>query len=245
MQTETVYNDGMKYLECIINSGLFRNIDKSGYIDAFEKIEIIERSYFRGETIFYENDLIDWVCIVHSGSVRAEKNYPNGDIHIVSIFEENAIFGLEIVLSQRRTTPVDYIANENCRILFLSLKSLYGSRYTEAFRTVLTEKLADENIRMGHKIEILAERGLRDRVLIYLSILAGKSGSNVVTVRMSREQMAQYLCVNRSALSNELNKMKREGLIDFKRHQFRLLDCYAESRSLNTYDHKKAGQPND
>ena len=43
-------------------------------------------------------------------------------------------------------------------------------------------------------------------------------------MRMSREQMAQYLCVNRSALSNELNKMKREGLIDFKRGQFWLLD---------------------
>ena len=124
-----MYNGGMKYLECIINSGLFRNIDKSGYIDAFERIEIIERSYAKGETIFYEGDMIDWICIVHRGSVRAEKNYPSGDIHIVSIFEEDAIFGLEIALSQRRTTPVDYIANETCKVLFLSLKSLYSGRY--------------------------------------------------------------------------------------------------------------------
>ena len=89
--------------------------------------------------------------------------------------------------------------------------------------SALIEMLADDNIRMTHKIEILAERGLRSRIMVYLNVLARKSGSDTVSVKMSREQMAQYLCVNRSALSNELNKMKREGLIDFQRGTFRLL----------------------
>ena len=82
---------------------------------------------------------------------------------------------------------------------------------------------ADSNIRMARKVEILAERGLRDRILVYLNILRRKSNSNTVTVRMNREQLAQFLCVNRSALSNELNKMKKEGVIDFKRDQFTIL----------------------
>lgn len=83
--------------------------------------------------------------------------------------------------------------------------------------------LADDNIRTSHKLEILAENGLRARIMIYLRILQQKAGGNTVTVRMSREQLAQFLCVNRSALSNELNKMKREGVIDFSRDKFTLL----------------------
>ena len=85
------------------------------------------------------------------------------------------------------------------------------------------QRLADESIRKMHKIEILAERGLRDRIIMYLDILRKKSGTNVVHVNMGREQLAQFLCVNRSALSNELNKMKREGLIDFRKNEFRIL----------------------
>lgn len=83
--------------------------------------------------------------------------------------------------------------------------------------------MASDNIRKMHKIEILAERGLRNRILMYLEILHRKSGTDTVSVKMSREQLAQYLCVNRSALSNELNKMKREKIIDFERDQFRFL----------------------
>lgn len=224
----------MKYLECVINSGLFKYIKKSEYIEAFEQADIIERSYAKGEIIYYEGDVVDHICIVRRGSVRAEKTYPNGDVHIAEIFEENSIFALEIAVSKRKTTPMDYLANETCRILFVSITALQQGRLRDPIRMALTEMLADDNIRMSHKIEILAERGLRNRVQVYLDILAGKAGSNQVNVRMSREQLAHYLCVNRSALSNELNKMKREGIIDFKRHQFTLLDRNPDGTPIQT-----------
>ena len=217
-------NMPIKHLESIINSGLFQYVRKSDYISAFEQLAITERSFRKGETILYQGDLIDSICIVESGSVRGEKTYPNGDIHIVSVFEEGSIVVLEVPVSRKKTTPVDLIANEDCRLLLVSMRSIERSRVKGQLHSALLEMLADDNIRMTNKVEILAERSLRGRILIYLNILAKKSGSDVVSVRMSREQMAQYLCVNRSALSNELNKMKREGLIDFKRGQFWLLD---------------------
>lgn len=221
MYTMDMSND---YLESIINSGLFEYVRKSDYMRAFEQLAILERSFRKGETISYQGDVIDSLWIVESGSVRGEKTYPNGDIHIVSVFEEGSIVALEIPVSRKKTTPIDLIANEDCRILLVSMKSIEHSKVRNQMHSALLEMLADDNIRMTNKVEILAERSLRGRILIYLNILARKSGSDVVSVRMSREQMAQYLCVNRSALSNELNKMKREGLIDFKRGQFRLLD---------------------
>lgn len=223
----------IKHLESVINSGLFRYVNRSDYIDAFEQLNISARSYKKGEIIYYEDDVIDSLCIVERGSVRGEKTYPAGEIHIVSVFEEGSIFSLEISVSRKKTTPIDLIANEQCRVAFVSMQSIEASSFRDRMHSALIEMLADDNVRMTHKIEILAERGLRNRIMVYLNVLAGKSGSDTVSVRMSREQMAQFLCVNRSALSNELNKMKREGLIDFRRGQFRLLQRQDELGERN------------
>ena len=213
----------IKHLESVINSGLFRYINRSDYINAFEQLNISARSYKKGEIVCYEGDVIDFLCIVERGSVRGEKTYPSGEIHIVSVFDEGSILCLEISVSRKKTTPIDLIANEQCRVVFVSMQSIEASPFRDRMHSALIEMLADDNIRMTHKVEILAERGLRSRIMVYLNVLARKSGTDTVSVKMSREQMAQYLCVNRSALSNELNKMKREGLIDFSRGQFRLL----------------------
>ena len=220
-----MYTDimSLKYLENIINSGLFAYIRKSDYIDAFERLNIVSRNCRKDEAIARQGDVIDGICIVEKGSVRGEKTYPGGEVHLVSIYERGAIFALEVAVSQKKTSPVDFIANEDCRILSISMRSLEQSLYRDRMRIALIEMLADDNIRKQNKIEILAERGLRDRVMVYLGILSKKSGSDEVRVKMSREQMAQYLCVNRSALSNELNKMRREGIIDFRKDVFRIL----------------------
>ncbi len=212
------------YLDKIIDSGLFRHIRKSDYIEAFEQLNVSARTYGKGVFIAHQGDAINALLMVESGSVRGEKTYPDGEVHLMTVYEAGAFFALEVAASPKKTSPLDLVANENCRVLSISMNTLEKSGYRDKFRTALIEMLADDNIRMSNKIEILAERGLRDRVMVYLNILAKKSGTNEVQVGMSREQMAQYLCVNRSALSNELNKMKREGLIDFRRGRFWLLE---------------------
>ena len=133
------------------------------------------------------------------------------------------MFGLAVAVSRSRVAPLDYISNEETTVVFVSMHSIQKSKYSEGMQKTLIHMLADDNIKMGNKIEILAERGLRDRILVYLHILRVKSGTDTVTLKMSREQFAQYLCVNRSALSNELSKMKKEGLIDFKGPKFTIL----------------------
>ena len=103
------------------------------------------------------------------------------------------------------------------------MHSIQKNRFSKELQKALTFMLADSNIKMRNKIEILAEKGLRDRVMMYLHVLQAKSGTDTVTIKMSREQLAQYLCVNRSALSNELSKMKKDGIIDFKGSSFTIL----------------------
>lgn len=213
----------MQYLESIIDSGLLSELKKSDYVDAFEQLKISGRNYKPGETIFFEGDIIDKICIVKRGSVRSEKTYLNGEVHIVEIFEEGSMFGLAFAVSKSRISALDFVSNEDAEVVFVSMHSIRKSRFANEMNRTLTYMLADSSIKLSNKVEILAERGLRERVMVYLHILQTKAGSNTVTVRMSREQLAQFLCVNRSALSNELSKMKKEGIIDFKGPTFTLL----------------------
>ena len=200
----------MQYLESIIDSGLLSELKKSDYVDAFEQLKISGRNYKPGETIFFEGDIIDKICIVKRGSVRSEKTYLNGEVHIVEIFEEGSMFGLAFAVSKSRISALDFVSNEDAEVVFVSMHSIRKSRFANEMNRTLTYMLADSSIKLSNKVEILAERGLRERVMVYLHILQTKAGSNTVTVRMSREQLAQFLCVNRSALSNELSKMKKE-----------------------------------
>ena len=213
----------MQYLESIIDSGLLSELKKSDYVDAFEQLKISGRNYKPGETIFFEGDIIDKICIVKRGSVRSEKTYLNGEVHIVEIFEEGSMFGLAFAVSKSRISALDFVSNEDAEVVFVSMHSIRKSRFANEMNRTLTYMLADSSIKLSNKVEILAERGLRERVMVYLHILQTKAGSNTVTVRMSREQFAQFLCVNRSALSNELSKMKKEGIIDFKGPTFTLM----------------------
>ena len=214
----------MQYLESIIDSGLLSELKKSDYMEAFEQLKITGRNYKPGESIFFEGDVIDKFCIVRKGSVRSEKTYLNGEVHIVNIFDEGSVFGLAVAASRSRITAIDYISNEDTTIVFVSMHSIQKNKFSNEMQKALTFMLADSNIKMSNKIEILAERGLRDRIMVYLHVLQAKSGTDSVTIRMSREQLAQFLCVNRSALSNELSKMKKEGVIDFKGSRFTILE---------------------
>lgn len=72
----------MKYLELVINSGLLDQINKKGYITAFEQLKITAREFNKNEAIILEGDEVDRICIIDKGSVRSEKVYPNGEAHI-------------------------------------------------------------------------------------------------------------------------------------------------------------------
>lgn len=213
----------MKSFESVIESGLFGEMDKRNYIGAFEQLKITGRSYKKNEVIFYEGDIVDKVCIIREGSVRSEKIHPDGELHIVDIFDAGSIFALEVSSSRTKKAAVDYISNEEAVVVFVSMHSIEKNPYREDINRAMLYMLSDANIKMAHKIEILAERGLRNRIMVYLNVLRSKAGGNTVTIKMSREQMAQFLCVNRSALSNELNNMKREGIIDFSGTRFTIL----------------------
>ena len=109
-------------------------------------------------------------------------------------------------------------------LLVLEAGALSGEARTILWRNLLTI-LSDGNLRKHYRLAILAQRGLRDRVLVYLTMQAERRGTQTFRIPFSREELAAFLCVNRSALSHELSRMEAEGLIRFRKNEFTLLSA--------------------
>ncbi|MEG1085057.1 MAG: Crp/Fnr family transcriptional regulator [Anaerovoracaceae bacterium] len=191
---------------------------------AFNGLNVLKKKYNEGAMIFSEDEEIKMIGLVHCGLVRGEKPHLDGDIHLVYTYDKGEIFGLEGAASIIQTAPMNYVAEEGTQVLMIPMDSLFQGEYKVDLITALVRILASDNVKKLYKIEMLAKRSLRQRVMVYLEILRKKAGTNSFTINMDREQLAQYLCVNRSALSYELNEMQRDGLIRFKKNKFELVE---------------------
>lgn len=210
------------YLNSVAMSGLFKYLRDEHYGQAWKELNMTPKFYHSNRVIYGQDDPVTMAAIVHSGLVKGERLQPEGTASLAYFYERGDIFAFEGAFSGKRTSPLNIIAHEDAIVVFFNVRNIFTSAFQQELATGLMELLANDDIKKLYRIETLSKKGLRDRIMSYLKILAAKNGSNVFEVDMSREQMAEYLCVNRSALSYELNQMKREGIIDFNKKVFKI-----------------------
>jgi CRP-like cAMP-binding protein len=214
------------YREVLIDSGFFARLNDES-IDSImtaSKPEVCEFS--RKEILWREGDVIDGIGVVLNGTLLCQRFQPDGRAQLLRLFEPSHLMSLEAAVSQKRTSPVSIVANTAGSYLWFSHNSLFANAAipSEVVRTLyenLLFCLADDSIRFMNKTDVLARRTVRGRIFLFLSFLRRRQG-DCVDVGMSQEEFAQYLCVDRSSLSMELNKMRRDGLIEFEGTQYLL-----------------------
>lgn len=214
---------GDPLFQAILKSELFHVISPSDHKSAFKDLGITIKEYNEEEIIFSEEEEVKRLGIIQKGSIRGEKFYIEGDVHLMHMYQEGDMFAVEAAASQSGLAPLTYIANEDTKVLFVSVSRMLQSKFAVELMQGVMHILADDSIRKLYKIETLAKRKLRERIMVHFRILEKKAGGSTFHLRMDQEQFAQYLCVNRSALSNELNKMRKDGLIDFIKDQVTIL----------------------
>ncbi len=218
------YEAGDKeYIETIKASGLLNEIKHDSHQEVLQGLGVRIRTYGEEELVFLEGEEVGVLAIVHEGTVRGEKFHMEGNVDLMYMYKRGEIFGAEATVSRLRTSPLTYVANEDITVILIDFQNIFKSRFSAQLTLALLRILADDNIKKLYKIETLSKRGLRQRILTYLRIMNKKAGTETFSIHMDRAQFAQYLCVNRSALSYELNEMKREGIIDFKKDRFKIL----------------------
>ena len=212
------------YLNSISQSGLFKYLEPSHYETAWQELHMTPRAYEQGQTIYGQGESVTRAAIVHSGIIKGERLSPDGNSSIAYYYSSGDIFAFEGALSGKKTSPLHISAEADSQVVFLDVQRIFGCTYERRLAKGLFELLANDDIKKLYRIETLSKRSLRERIMAHFHILSSRTKDGSFTLNMSREQLAAYLCVNRSALSHELNQMKRDGVIDFQGRKFRIVD---------------------
>ena len=187
------------------------------------------REVARGTHLIQLQETCDTFGVILSGKVNLIHVYENGHYAIMAILEKSDLLGADLACTRSRISPYYAVAIQETKVLSFPISMvLIPGTLSEEVRQKLLRRLltfvADENIRKEYRLAILFQKGLRDRIMTFLTMQASKRKTNTFTVPFTRDEMASYLCVNRTCLSHELSLMEKEGILTFNRNTFTLLN---------------------
>ena len=213
--------------EMLSKTVLFKGLSKEEIHDALLALQAHELLYKKDASILLAGSKTDKMGLVLEGSVRIESNDVWGNRTILSHVGPGQFFAETYAFLHNEPLLVDVVANEDSRILFLQIHILKETN--AATHTWVLKLLTNLLVVTAHKNLVLSGRSfhtspktIRGKVLAYLNSVALQSGSHRFDIPFDRQQLADYLNVDRTALSKELGKMKTEGLITFEKNHFEI-----------------------
>lgn len=204
---------------------LFRGLDPASLLQPLQAAPLALPA---GAFLVQQGEVVDKLYLLLTGAMRAAKFDPDGGEFLYQQLLPGYLAGGEVACTPRKTSPYAIYAVEDVQLLAIPWERLEGEALDPRLRLTLFQNLlafvANQNIRKYYKIDALSVKSARERILKYLIAQARRTGSPTFTIPFDREAMANYLCLNRSVLSHELKRMEREGLLQFRKNQFILLD---------------------
>lgn len=204
---------------------LFHGMEETEIEDIMHCFDGYTRKYSKGETIYHMGEIVTKIGIVLSGNVHIEKDDVWGNKSILDSIGPGQVFAETYVCIPGEPLMVSVAASETAEILFMDIgKRLTACEKNCSCHNQLTQNLlmisAHKNLNLSRKIFHTSSKSIRGRLLSYLSEQAARQESMKFTIPFNRQQLAEYLGVDRSAMSNELSKMQKEGMLTFSRNQF-------------------------
>lgn len=187
-----------------------------------------KRQYQRGDVIYHAGDVVTSMGLVLAGSVSIENNDVWGNTSILDNVGVGQVFAETYACVPGEPLMISVVAAEATEILFLNTNRILNVCSNSCgFHNKLIQNLltisAQKNLNLSRRIFHTSSKSIRGRLLSYLSFQAVRQGSREFDIPFNRQQLADYLSVDRSAMSNELSKMQREGLLRVKRSHFVLV----------------------
>lgn len=204
---------------------LFRGLSSEELAYAKDFFSARKKSYRKGEFINVITDKLPFFGYVLSGGVRVCMDEFDGTRVVMASVGPGESFGESLHFLQKET-PVYIYASADTELLLLNA-SRVKERSDRPLDALLSERfasmLAERTLHMNDRIQILTKKSVRDKIVTYLSQQKNLWGKAEFDIPQNRNELAEYLAVNRSALSRELARMKETGIIDFQGNHFKLL----------------------
>lgn len=218
----------MDYIQCLSKSPLFAGVGEAEVKEMLACLNPREAEYRKGEVILPVGGCTREFGLTLSGEVLIAQDDYWGNRNILAALGPGELFAESFAARPATPLNVSAIADAPTRVLFLDMGKVLTTcpsacPHHRRIIANLLRALSERNQTLSEKLIHLGQRGTRRKLLSYLSAEAARSGSACFEIPFDRQQLADYLCVDRSALSAQLSRLKAEGILDCHRNTFRLL----------------------
>lgn len=217
-----------KYFEVLRNCSLFDNIADENLLPMLSCLNAKILNFEKGKTIITEGEPAKNVGIVLSGTIQIIKIDFYGNRNILANIEHSHLFGESFACADIQAIPVSVVASENAEVMMIDCQRITKTctnscEFHNQIIFNLLKIMAMKNILFNQKAEVTSKRTTKEKLLAYLMQQAKQHNSNSFSIPFNRQELADYLEVDRSGLSAEISKLCSEGIIECKRSKFKLL----------------------
>lgn len=217
-----------KYFEILRKCPLFNGISDESLSKMLEcfgaRVVFFDKKY----TVMSEGTVAKYIGVVLTGSVQTVYVDYYGNRSIIANNTPSQMFGEAFACSEMKSVPVSVIATEPSEIMLIdSSHILYTCSNACGFHRQLIfnimKELAVKNLELHQRIRVTSKRTTREKLMAYLMLCAQREGASRFTIPFDRQELADYLEVDRSGLSAEIGKLRAEGVLESSKREFRLL----------------------
>ena len=216
-----------KYIEILKRTQMFSGVGEDEITSMLSCLGARQKSYKRGEYVLRQGEHLGDILVLAEGKLHIQKDDYWGNRSILGQVAVGEMFGESYVAPDSGVLLNDVIAIEDSTVIFFDVKRIITTCPTACrFHALVTQNMffaiSEKNRKLVRKLGHMSKRSTREKLISYLSEEAKKQRSGSFTIPFNRQQLADFLSVDRSAMSNELCKMRDEGLIEFEKNWFRL-----------------------
>lgn len=214
-----------KNISFLKKTKLFSGVGEEDIASMLNCLNASVRQYSKNEYAFRQGGYIRSLMLLLEGRLYIQKEDYWGNLSILNEISPGEMFGEAYIAPDSGTLMNDVVAAEDSTVLLFDIERILSVCPSACpFHTQLVKNLfyaiSDKNRGLVHKIDYMSQRSTREKLLSYLSDEARKQNSRSFTIPFNRQQLADFLSVDRSAMSNELCKMRDEGLLAFHKNEF-------------------------
>ena len=217
--------DTISLSPAILAAPLFAGLQDTDVATFLRTAPCRQDSFSKGTILLSQGDSVTAAGLLLSGKLKAYRLNRQGEENLQSVLGPGNMFGDMLMATDNGKSPVTVECTEDARVLFVPFGSIMAAPgdFGDRLRVNLLHELSARYWALNRKVRYLSERSLRGRIALFLLDAAHDQGGPTFTLPMTREAMASLLGVNRSALSRELSRMEKDGLLAVYRGSFRLL----------------------
>ena len=217
-----------KYIPILKQTQLFAGVGEDEIASMLDCLQARLNTYKKGEYVFRQGEHLNHITVLVEGGLHIQSDDYWGHRSIVNVIDVGGMFGESYAPSDSGALLNDVVAIKDSAVIFFDVRRILTVCSSACkFHSMVVQNLffaiSEQNRKLMQKLGHMSNRSTREKLMSYLSTEAKKQKNSMFTIPFNRQQLADYLSVDRSAMSNELCKMRDEGLIIFEKNKFSLL----------------------